>query len=152
MSGGIPRRNPATAGPEIVSPGRNTHRASFRVTAGLLAASAAVAVTVLHRFPPDEHGFYPRCVLNATTGLMCPGCGTLRAFHQVLNGEFSSAFRLNPLLFLAGPVILWALVRSVLPAATRRHIPAFTDRPWLGWTMAGLIIGFGVARNLPFPF
>src|SRR6266478_6212704 len=72
----------------------------FGVSA-LLIASAAV----LYFFNPAQFGFYPICFFYKTTGLLCPGCGTLRALHQLLHGHFEAAFRFNPLMVSSVPIV-----------------------------------------------
>ena len=114
----------------------------------LFYASAAVAglclaVFLLYSFPP-EAGFYPRCIFHVVTELECPGCGSLRAAHSFLHGDFRMAFRLNPLLFVLLPLagLTWVVYRPTGLSA----IPA----KWI-WSLLGVIIAFGVLRNLPFP-
>ena len=42
---------------------------------------------LLWRFNPSSFTFYPRCPFYVLTGYKCPGCGTLRAIHHILNGN-----------------------------------------------------------------
>jgi O-antigen ligase len=77
-----------------------------------VVAGLCLAVFVLYFFPPAETRFYPRCIFHAVTGLECPGCGSLRAAHSVLHGDFAMAFRLNPLLFILLPLAGLAWVSS----------------------------------------
>src|SRR4030095_2188 len=72
----------------------------------LLAGSAYLFV-----FEPGKSGFFPPCPFRLLTGFTCPGCGTTRALHQILHGHFAAAFMLNPLLLLAIPFLLFALLR-----------------------------------------
>jgi hypothetical protein len=53
---------------------------------------------------PDG-GNFPKCPFKWATGYQCPGCGSQRATHHLLNGRFSEAFRLNPLFMVALPYI-----------------------------------------------
>jgi hypothetical protein len=111
-----------------------------------VVAGLCLAAFLLYSFPPAETRFYPRCVFHAVTGLECPGCGSLRAAHSVLHGDFATAFRLNPLLFVLLPLAGLTLV--VYRPAGLSAIPV----KWI-WALLGLIIAFGVLRNLPFaPF
>src|SRR5438045_3746474 len=71
------------------------------------------AATVLFFFEPGAYTFYPRCLFYQTTGLLCPGCGSLRATHQLLHGHIAAALRLNALLVTAIPVGACLLVRSI---------------------------------------
>ena len=109
-----------------------------------LGAGTAVlaALAVLYFFAPGEHRFYPQCVFHAVTGWACPGCGSLRAVHNLLHGELAMAFRFNPLLLVLGPLGLAAwLIRGE---------PAFTAIPAKAiWGLLAVIVGFAVLRNLP---
>ena len=98
---------------------------------------------VLYTYPPHEHSFYPRCVFKAATGLDCPGCGLTRASHHALHGRFGDAFRMNPLLFAMGAVVLFSV-----PSVARGTSPRFLTRPWFGWTAVIVVAGWWVVRNL----
>lgn len=43
------------------------------------------------------------CVVRATIGIPCPGCGQTRAFTYFFSGEFAKAFFYHPL-FLLTPI------------------------------------------------
>ena len=58
---------------------------------------------------PHIEGRYPVCPVRFLTGLACPGCGSLRALHDLLHGNWSAAWRLNPLAMLLLPALLWWL-------------------------------------------
>ena len=74
----------------------------------LLLAGAAV----LFFFNPSQFGFYPTCLFYKTTGLLCPGCGTLRATHQLLHGHIEAAFRFNALIVSSLPLVAWGGIRA----------------------------------------
>src|SRR4051812_13214352 len=84
------------------------------------ALSGAAAVTILFAFDPSQNGFYPRCALHALTGLDCPGCGGLRAAHQMLHGNFREAFKLNPLLVGGLPIFIFLAVGWTFPSLAVR--------------------------------
>jgi hypothetical protein len=121
--------------------------------AGLLAAIflllAALATVVLFAFDPGHYSFYPVCILHRTTGLFCPGCGSLRAVHQLLHGHLAAAFHFNALLVLSLPALAWFLIRFALRAPN--HGPASVSfRPSLLWCALAVVLAFGIVRNLPF--
>jgi hypothetical protein len=118
------------------------------VVAGTLALSAAVAVLFL--FDPSTAGFYPVCLLHQTTGLQCPGCGGLRAVHQLSHGHLAAAWRLNPFVVALLPVGLWLGLRELARALTGRQWPGLVTRPLFGWLLAGALVVFGILRNVPF--
>ncbi len=111
-----------------------------------------LAVTgVLFFFNPAQNGFYPRCMMKATTGLDCPGCGALRSTHQLLNGNFSAAFGLNPLLILLIPVIGVALLNYLLKQQGRTPLYSSRFSRVCLWSLLVVVLAFTILRNLPFP-
>ena len=51
-------------------------------------------------YNPSNSSFFPKCLFYKATGLHCPGCGTQRALHNILQGNIFSGFRHNLLLIL----------------------------------------------------
>jgi hypothetical protein len=129
-------------------PSSRVHFFSAAVVIGLLAALAGA---VLFCFDPARNGFYPVCGFHRTTGLLCPGCGSLRALHHLLHGEFTTAFHFNALVVCAVPLLV--CVGVVFGVASWRGQPSpnwFFRSTFLWWAL-GLVIAFAIARNLPFP-
>ncbi|ROR89530.1 DUF2752 domain-containing protein [Nocardioides aurantiacus] len=123
-------------------------RGGVLAVAGVAATGLAVGV-LLAAVDPHEPGHYPTCPFLATTGLYCPGCGALRATHDLLHGDVVGALARNPLTVLAAPYLLlafvtWALRRLGRPAPRSTSLP-----PWAIWSLLALVVGFGVLRNLP---
>ena len=115
----------------------------------LLAAGAAY----LFVFEPGKSGFFPACPFRLLTGFTCPGCGSTRALHQIVHGDFAAAFTLNPLLLLALPFLLFALLRySVIVMRGGVPRPNALPASYL-YALFGIIVSFWVFRNTPFyPF
>lgn len=114
-----------------------------------MVAIGAIILLPLYRFNPVEHTFFPRCVFHALTGLDCPGCGGLRATHQLLHGHFWNAFKLNPLLFCLLPLGAYFALRQIVFMRTGRRWPQpFKSPKWI-MLLALVVIAFGVLRNLP---
>jgi len=119
-------------------------------------AALAAAVYVVYTHDPADGGYYPVCVFHKLTGLDCPGCGTLRAVHQLLHGHLLAALRLNALSVCMLPVLVVVIARNSLAAwqgtAARWPRPRWVPAGWRWW-LVGLIIAFGVLRNVPvWPF
>ena len=120
----------------------------MRLPVLVLAAATGLGLAVLYAFDPAQHAFYPRCLFHVTTGLYCPGCGGLRGLHEWLHGHWLTALRLNFLAFGVVPL----LVLIGLGEWCRRGQPhrlAVWQRPWFTWLLVGMVIAFGVLRNVP---
>lgn len=68
-------------------------------------AAAGVAVYLYHHKPGGGAGFHPQCTVSRLTGFDCAGCGMTRAAHELLHLRFGAAFRYNPLLVGALPLV-----------------------------------------------
>ncbi len=125
--------------------GRRTVSAPLVVIVGLLCGAA-----MLYFFPPEQYRLYPRCLLYSWTGWQCPGCGGLRATHQLLHGNFAAAFQLNPLFVLLLPALALLPGAHWLKRATGRDWLPPLRRPFWLWLLLALVVAFTLARNLPF--
>jgi hypothetical protein len=109
---------------------------------------AALAAAVLFWFDPSQNAFYPSCLFHQATGWLCPGCGSLRALHQLLHGHVVTAFRYNPMLIVLVPLLAWhgaVYVRR----KWRDEAVSFAVRPaWL-WLFLGAALAFSILRNVP---
>jgi hypothetical protein len=117
----------------------------------LLCTAAAAVVVVLYAADPAVSGVYPPCMFHALTGLHCPGCGATRAAHRLLHGDVAGALRMNVLFVLALPALGYEALRRAVARRGGRPLPAPPTR-WVVWGGIGLILLFGVVRNLPFGF
>lgn len=126
---------------------------SPRKAAALKAAAvvALAAALILFFFDPTRVPIYPICLFHAMTGLDCPGCGSLRAMHALLHGEWDAALHFNLVLVLSVPLCAWFGFRFV-SHEIRGGPPVRIRASWL-WVYGAVWILFGIVRNLPFhPF
>jgi hypothetical protein len=114
----------------------------------LLLTGGAAGAAVIFLFDPAQHSFYPICYLRAFTGLNCPGCGSMRAIHQLLHGHIAAAARLNLLLVLSLPFSAWWAIRNGV-AWIQGNPLAFSIRPFWIWGFLAVASVFTVLRNLP---
>jgi len=54
---------------------------------------------------PRNVELFPKCPLYVTTGIYCPGCGSQRAIHHLLNFNFYGVVQQN-ILFIFGLLII----------------------------------------------
>ncbi|MCK4564000.1 MAG: DUF2752 domain-containing protein [Verrucomicrobia bacterium] len=113
----------------------------------VLVGAAAFFLWMVH---PEENGFIPRCLFLQGTGFHCPGCGSLRAIHYLLQGELAQAWAMNPLTVLLLPVLL---VVASAELFFHRYDLAHRIRPRWIWLLLVVFLLLGVLRNLPvYPF
>jgi hypothetical protein len=117
---------------------------------GVVALSAiAAGALILFLADPATASFYPRCPFHALTGLFCPGCGSLRAAHQLLHGHLLAALRLNPLTVVGVPLLAYVGVAHLLERfGGRLRSPRAVPTGWM-WAFVVMLVSFGVVRNLP---
>lgn len=117
----------------------------------LVAGGAAAVVALLHFRDPHVPGSYSICPFYALTGWWCPGCGGLRAVHNLTDGRILDAVHSNVLLvpLLIGFVVWlghWA-VRN-WRGQPGRPFPFSIGRTQLVVILA-LFTVFTVFRNTP---
>jgi hypothetical protein len=117
----------------------------------LSLAVAAGAGVVLFLFDPAQTAIYPVCHFHNLTGWHCPGCGSLRALHHLAHGELTAGFRHNPLLVVSLPLVAWLAGRQLFGARSNRTPLPSSIRSFGPWVALGVIVLFGILRNLPYP-
>jgi hypothetical protein len=112
------------------------------------AGGAAFAAALLVR-DPHGSGAWGYCPLLLVTGQPCPGCGGLRAVHDLLRGDVAAALSSNA--YAVFTAALAAVGYAVwLAAAARGRRAGWVDRlpRFVIWWGVGLL-AFGVLRLLP---
>ena len=109
---------------------------------------------VYSTYNPSQNNLFVPCPIKYSTGYDCPGCGSQRAIHQIFHFNFYNAFRLNPLMVLSLPLIIYGLGLAIWNWVfdTRYRVKLFYSNVFI-YTYFGLVILYWIARNLPFyPF
>ena len=87
-----------------------------------------------------------KCMVNASTGLLCPGCGCSRMFLALLRLDLAAAWRHNAVVLVL--LFLW----NVIAGAVFWGKPAFARKATFLYgalfASIGVLAGFGVLRNL----
>lgn len=87
-----------------------------------------------------------QCMVNASTGLLCPGCGSSRMFLALLRLDLGAAWRHNAVVLVL--FFLW----NVIAGAVFWGKPTFARKPAFLYgalfASIGVLAGFGVLRNL----
>lgn len=109
----------------------------------------AAAIILLRIFDPATSGLFPPCPVYYFTGLYCPGCGSLRAVHQLLHGHLQAAWAMNPFSVLLFPFLSYGLICEAVFYLRQQRLPQFTlPGGWIRALCAAILL-FGVIRNLP---
>lgn len=122
-----------------------------------IAAAGASAVfggaVAVWYFDPAKARFFPVCPLLSLTGFACPGCGLTRGFHAVFHGDVLTALDYNALLPIFAAFLGYLLLSMLLVAVRGRGLTLGKLNAPLLWTVFGVLLVFGVLRNLPiYPF
>jgi len=110
----------------------------------------SIIAMVYRIYNPILDVFFPKCPFFVITGFKCPGCGSQRAIHYLLNFDISKAINENVLLVLSIPYILTGFVfESVLEPSDkilkwRKRL--FGQRAII--IIVAIIVAFWVVRNL----
>jgi hypothetical protein len=97
---------------------------------------------------PADYAWLPSCPFHVWTGLLCPGCGTLRATHYFLNGHFDIAFRYQPLLMLLLPILAWFIGKMCHENFRNTSISLPLGLQFY-WLILIVVCLFFVLRNVP---
>ena len=100
---------------------------------------------------PSEHSFFPKCALYMATGFSCPGCGSTRALYQLTHGDVLEAMRLNPGLMALITLGITDYVRFVVSVIRGNPFQTLFGRLKLLGALMGLMLVYGIIRNLPWP-
>lgn len=114
----------------------------------LVGVAAAAVVGVIAALDPNQSGHYPTCPFLALTGYYCPGCGSLRAIHDLARGNLEGALSRNPftVVALVGLAIGWAFwVRRLWRGQPR----TWAAPPALLYGLLTLVLAFWALRNVP---
>lgn len=115
---------------------------------GIILISLGAALFLYYKINPQSDYFFLKCPFKMATGLDCPGCGSQRALHSLMHGEFRQAFSYNPIFIFAIPYLFagilleWFGLKYKYPQL--RKILFGTKSIYLAAT---IIIVFFVLRN-----
>ncbi|TDP39317.1 uncharacterized protein DUF2752 [Nocardia ignorata] len=116
----------------------------------LIAAGLGIGtLALLHFRDPHVEGSYGLCPVYAIFGVYCPGCGGMRAMHNLTDGRIIDSLHSN-LLALPLTLAFAAFVVDWFLRARRGQgwrLPRLS--PVTVWTFFGLLIGYSVLRNTP---
>ena len=115
----------------------------------IVGASGLAAATLLYLRDPHGSGSYGYCPFLLITGRPCPGCGGLRAIHDLVHGDVVAAISSNALVVVAAVTVgvLWLgwLVRRW--RGRPGGMVQLSERT--AWLLLAAAVVFGIVRNTP---
>lgn len=137
-----------------LAPGPAAHPAKHSgwraVAAPLLTAAAGIgAVALVHFRDPHVEGSYGLCPVYTLTGIYCPGCGGMRAVHNLTDGRIIDSLHSNVIAIPLLVIFTWFVGRWTVRAwrGQRLTLPR-VNRPAMV-VLAVLVVIFSVLRNTP---
>jgi hypothetical protein len=108
-----------------------------------------VLIITYSKLNPENSHFFPQCPFKLLTGFECPGCGSQRAMHHLLNLKISHAIQENALLVFSIPYILLLLSATFLKSRSagfmRLHNVLYGIKAI--WIVCSIIVLWWIARN-----
>lgn len=124
---------------------------SSKVVKWVLAIIFITILVILYKtFNPNMSAYFPKCPFKVITTYQCPGCGSQRAVHYLLNFDIANAARENLLLVISIPYILIGFIYDSIETPNQNILKwrkrLFGTKAIL--IILPIIIGFWIIRNI----
>ncbi len=122
-----------------------------KILKGSIAIVFVTILSILYRnYNPSGNIYFPKCPFRELTGLKCPGCGSQRAVHYLLNFNIFNATKENLILVLSVPYILIGLMVDLLKQPNKKILK--WRKRLFGqnaiYAILTIIMGFWILRNI----
>ena len=97
--------------------------------------------------PYEQEYFFISCPFYKITGFQCSGCGSQRAFHEILHLNFEEAFHQNALVLIAIPYFSLIFFTSFFQEKFSKLRQFLIGKKTI-LILFFIIILFGIFRNL----
>lgn len=116
----------------------------------IISAVAIIGSLLYFYFDPSFSHYFPPCPFYSITGLFCPGCGSQRAFHDLLHGDVKQSAGHNLLFVMFAPLVMFAAIAAVNNIFSSKKIAQviFNSALFARIVLVTVLI-FWVARNVP---
>ncbi|MBV7440814.1 DUF2752 domain-containing protein [Weeksellaceae bacterium TAE3-ERU29] len=129
----------------------------MKKTLKILIVSSAILlggafIMIYQHLNPSKINIFPQCFTYQYFHLYCPGCGSQRAIHQLLNFDILKAFRYNPLLVMFTPFLIYIFCIYIYNFLFDKNIriKIFNDNRFV-YGFLVLIIAYFILRNVYLP-
>jgi len=118
---------------------------------GVLAFLGMLALYVFYN--PTDTNVFPKCPFYMVAGIYCPGCGSQRAAHQILNGNIIEGIRHNYMIALLAIVLLYQGFLYVMNEHLGKNMINLLHKSKVTNSILVLVVLFWILRNINvFPF
>ena len=114
---------------------------------GAVAVIVIAGIAIYSTFDPSTVRFFPRCTFLTLTGLKCPGCGTQRAIHALLHGNFLEAVRFNAMMVASVPLLALYGYAEIVRKSKPRFYNKVNSTPII-LTIFVLVVLWWILRNV----
>lgn len=118
-----------------------------RIWTAVILTGAVVLIVFYALVDPGASPFMPKCLFNTITGMKCPGCGSQRAVHALLNGDIRAAWDYNALI-VAGVIPAALYIYAEITRVRRPKLYATLNSLPVVIIVAVVIVAWGVGRNI----
>jgi hypothetical protein len=119
---------------------------NFQGTA--VVTAAVFFIIILYFWDPEVQHYYPPCLFQTVTGLLCPGCGGMRGTHNLLHLHFLEAYHFNPLVFLSTPLIIYAFIYYIALLVFKKQLPKVPVNGMTITVVSVAVLIFWILRNM----
>lgn len=112
----------------------------------LLVFFLGLGLVVLYYTLEPSSGGLPSCLLLRLTGFRCPGCGTQRAVHALLHGDFVQGIAYNYSLLFTVPILALYIGDALWGEKTPR-LRAFLHHPLVILSLVLILLAWWILRN-----
>lgn len=104
-------------------------------------------------YNPTNSEVFPKCPFYLATNIYCPGCGSQRAIHKILNMQIIGGLQHNWLLLLVILVLGYQMIVYLLKMTGRTIQKNILHRPVTTYAILIIVILFWILRNIDiYPF
>jgi len=129
-----------------------TKKLSGKLLRITIIAGIIVLLIIYKYFNPRLY-FFPKCPVYTLTGYYCPGCGSQRALHALLNFDFIKAISSNILATICIIALVADMVMYLLKIEKYRPKNFLQNNRHIAQIVLYTVIIFTILRNIPFfPF
>ena len=114
---------------------------------GAVAVIVIAGLAIYSTSDPSTVRFFPRCTFLTLTGLKCPGCGTQRAIHALLHGNFLEAVRFNAMMVASVPLLALYGYAEIVRKSKPRFYNKVNSTPII-LTIFVLVVLWWILRNV----